>query len=335
MTIEERVELLTNVVSKFPELGDFGDRAALMELVRLELPEGFVPPKQILHIISANTAMAGMQSLVRGLILGSINWCKIPGVGLPRFEEFVEQLPYSLRCLVEVSPVLNEGWQENAEAIVVFGNDDTVEKFRSASRSNQIFIGYGNRWSGAVIYSDPDFSSIPHLINDICLYQQMGCLSAQIIWLHESVDTIEYGKRLAAEMKRYISPSALSTLDFQEAASVARWRLSAEWKAVHNEKNRVWLSSGEPVWGVLLNDMGEEPGLSCLHRHVTLQIFSDFPQLGRLSESVSTLGIWPRSAQNLLEGLSASRICEVGEMQFPKPTWQQDGFPALGRLVRK
>jgi len=141
---------------------------------------------------------------------------------------------------------------------------------------------------------------------------------------------LQYGQRLAAALEGYVRTSETAELNLEEALSIARWRFSAEWKAV--EGAPVWLSREGTPWGVLL--AREEPGLSCGHRHVTLRSFPDQPDLGDLAGSVSTLGVWPGEAAGQLSTSAASRICVVGEMQFPHPTWQQDGFPALGRLVR-
>ena len=338
MTTRERIALLAPVVAQFPEMGAFGDEGALCDLIRLELGSensletgAVLAPGHILHIISSNTAMAGIQSLVRGLILGSMNWCKTPQAGLPRFEEFVSLLPEPLHALVELSEVLPQKWLEGADAVVVFGTDDTVEKFRVQIKPDRIFAGYGNRWSGAVIYSDADYLSIPSVVRDACSYEQMGCLSAQIVWLHDSIDAVAYGERFAAELERYVTSYPPLPLPADAVSSVGRWRATAEWDAIADGK--VWLSRGEPVWGVSLTKTAR---LSCLHRHVTLVPFEDVPDLGDLSNSVSSLGLWPDIAENRkqLASSGASRFCEVGELQFPVPTWQQDGFPALGRLTR-
>lgn len=339
MKTRERVAWLAPVVAQFPEMGTFGDESALLELIRLELgsetaldESAVLAPRHLLHIVSGNTAMAGMQSLVRGLILGSQNWCKIPSAGLLVFEEFVSRLPAQLRELVAVSSVLPTNWLEDADAVVVFGTDQTVETFRKLVRKDQIFVGYGNRWSGAVIFSDDDFSSVVPLVRDVALYNQMGCLSAQIIWLHESIDALAYGAKISSELDRYVRVNPTAKMSVEDRASVVRWRSKAEWEALTG--GRIWLSADEPVWGVVFN-IGE-PGLSCLHRHVTLARFSDQPKLGDLADSVSTLGLSPDTQENRLQLASsgASRFCEIGAMQFPPPTWQQDGAPALGRLVR-
>ena len=339
MNTRERVALLASVVAQFPEMGTFGDESALLELIRLELgsetalDEGQVSaPRKLLHIISGNTAMAGMQSLVRGLILGSKNWCKLPGGGLPMFEEFVSRLPMELRAMVEVSSVLRPNWLETADAVVVFGSDATVKTLRKLVREDQIFVGYGSRWSGAVIFSDSDFSSVVPLVKDVSLYDQMGCLSAQIVWLHESIDVVEYGEKFSTELERYVKEHLTAKLGLEDASSISRWRSTAEWKT--STDGHIWLSKGEPVFGVVFSNLA--PGLSCLHRHVTLVRFSEKPELGDLASSVSTLGLWPDSPENRLQLASsgASRFCKVGEMQFPSPTWQQDGAPGLGRLVQ-
>ncbi len=329
MSVLQRINQVAAALAGFPEMGAFADPEALRELIDSEWSEGAIPPRRILHVISANTAMAGMQSLVRGLLLGSENWCKIPGAGLPRFEEFVRALAPELRERVEISATLPEAWLAEADAVIVFGSDETVEMFREKMREDQIFAGYGNRWSGAVILSDPDFSSIEGVTRDMALYDQMGCLSAQIVWLHDSIDAVEYGTRLASALTAFPNEDAVPDL-----ASVARWRSSAEWQTAIEPGNRIWFSPGEPVWGVWLQGQNQPTVLSCLHRHVTLRRFSTGPDLGSRVESVSTLGYWP-DVPEVGRVPGPSRFCRVGEMQFPPPTWQQDGCPALGRLLSK
>jgi hypothetical protein len=68
-------------------------------LVRLELGDAdaldrFVPygsrhtraflPRRILHILSSNTTRRALQTVIRGLLLGSWNRCKLPSAGLPK-----------------------------------------------------------------------------------------------------------------------------------------------------------------------------------------------------------------------------------------------------------
>lgn len=341
MTTRQRIALLAPVVAGFPELAGWGDADALLQVVKKELGAedalelGAVAPPRLLHIISANTAMAGMQSLVRGIILGSENWLKLPGAGLPRLEEMVDKLPPALRTNVHLSRQLESGWLENADAVIVFGSDATVETFRKQVDPSRIFAGYGHRWSGAVVFADPDFSSVEKLLEDIVLYDQMGCLSAQIIWIGAEVNAIRYGQYLAEALERYIGKNKPVPLASDERSSVASWRLAREWD-IATQGGRAWFSAGEPVWGVVVGDTASAPILSCLHRHVLLLPFSKLPNLGNLAGSVSTLGVWPDNAncREQLATLGASRICPVGEMQFPGPDWHQDGVPALARLVK-
>src|SRR5215210_453385 len=108
MTTRERALHLARAARHFPHLlGDLRT-SDLLEVVRWELGhedilDDFQPyaghrakavaPKTILHVMSANTPAAGLQSLLRGLLLGAQNLCKIPSSGLPEIGEFHELLP--------------------------------------------------------------------------------------------------------------------------------------------------------------------------------------------------------------------------------------------------
>lgn len=342
MTARDRIEMLAPVVAQFPEMAGWGSVDALLAAVQKELgtedalEQTWTAPTVILHIVSANTAMAGMQSLVRGLILGSENWVKLPQIGLPRLEEMIDQLPEKLRAQVLTSSELESGWLDKADAVVVFGSDATVENFRKQVAPPRIFAGYGHRWSGAVIFEDRGFASVEGITRDSALYDQMGCLSAQIVWLGPAIDPVEYGRRLADSLACFVTKNPVAVLGPEDRRSVAGWRLSREWDAAANA-GRTWFSPGEPVWGVVVGRIGSQPTLSCLHRHVSVHSFSEIPDLGPLSDSVSTLGVWPDDFRHResLAGLGASRICPVGMMQFPGPDWCQDGVPALARLARR
>jgi hypothetical protein len=60
--------------------------------------------------------------------------------------------------------------------------------------------------------------------------------------------------------------------------------------------------------------------------------------LAKVSNHLSAVGYWPRGADHALwvaeHVRGASRICPLGEMQFPPVTWHQDGAPVLASLVR-
>src|ERR1700744_6546862 len=116
MSTREVAAHLAAAAAHFPFLGRMThhDLLALVhaELGNAEALDDFQPygahyakavgPEKILHIISGNTPAAGLQSLIRGLLLGAFNFCKIPSSGLPEIMEFRSWLPESLADRVEI-----------------------------------------------------------------------------------------------------------------------------------------------------------------------------------------------------------------------------------------
>src|SRR5262245_37945880 len=116
MTTEDRAHHIATAAAQFPYLGETSatDLLALLtaELGDPQVLEAYrwhgthlsraVAPPVILHIISGNTPAAGLQSLIRGLLLGSHNLCKLPAAGLPEIAQFRDALPPELAALVEL-----------------------------------------------------------------------------------------------------------------------------------------------------------------------------------------------------------------------------------------
>ncbi|MEI8310696.1 MAG: acyl-CoA reductase, partial [Verrucomicrobiota bacterium] len=123
MNAAERAEALALAAAHFPELspptaGDMLDCLRL-ELGHEEILDGFQPygchqamavaPRTILHILSGNTPHAALQTMLRGLLLGSHNLVKFPSGGLGEIEQFGSLLPPWLACKLECSRRLEEG----------------------------------------------------------------------------------------------------------------------------------------------------------------------------------------------------------------------------------
>src|SRR5262249_173583 len=117
------------------------EASELLELVRLELGDARIldefcvrgsvqcragAPRVILHGLSGNTPHAALQTIMRGLLLGSHNRCKLPAGGLPEATAFRSALPAHLASLVEFSESLADDWFAGADAIIVFGTDETI-----------------------------------------------------------------------------------------------------------------------------------------------------------------------------------------------------------------
>src|SRR5215207_4805261 len=120
MKVAKIAEHLAVAATRFSFLGECtaGDLCALVaaELGDAEALDDFRPhgrhlakaigPGTILHIISGNTPAAGLQSLMRGLLLKAHNLCKIPSAGLPEIAAFRDALPRVLAERVEINVAL-------------------------------------------------------------------------------------------------------------------------------------------------------------------------------------------------------------------------------------
>jgi hypothetical protein len=197
MKTSELAAYLAAAAERFPFLGGVTshDLLALIyaELGNAEVLDDFQPygahyamavgPGTILHVLSGNTPAAALQSLIRGLLLGAHNLCKIPSHGLPALAEFRDALPKELAARVEIKRELPVEWLEQADAVIVFGHDNTIAQIRSRLRPGQIFVGHGHKLSFGVIFDDPDLASAAGAARDASVFDQQGCLSPHVFFV--------------------------------------------------------------------------------------------------------------------------------------------------------
>lgn len=349
MTTVERADALARAASHFPELSPPTARD-LIECVRLELGheeilDGFQPygghlskavaPVTILHILSGNTPHAALQTMLRGLLLGSHNLVKFPSSGLGELERFPEMLPPVLREKLECSRHLSKDWLKRPEAWVVFGNDATIAEFRAVCPPGVSFLGHGHRISLEIVLEDPDGKSCALAARDISLFQQMGCLSPQVLFV--AGDALGYAGLLAGEMEKWHNAHPVPASSLEVQAEVAGVRADWEFRASSDPSIRIWKGRGSPGWTVV-HESGAEFPVSPLNRFVFVKpLPENFEEwLSRNARHLGGLGIWPCTPENALRYSEAgfSRICAIGEMQNPPFTWHADTVQNLAPLVR-
>ena len=354
MQTREIAKHLAEAASHFPWMGTV-TVDGLMGLVRAELGheealDRFLPygdhharalgPCMILHIISGNTPHAGIQSLIRGLLLGAFNWCKIPSVGLPAIAAFRECLPFELARRIIIAEELRGDWLDQADAVVVFGRDETVEHFRKRVRADQRFLPHAHRLSFGVVFDDPEFRSVADAAKSASLYNQQGCLSPHLFYVEPKIAR-EYAERLAAAMAEFEKENPRGPVTLSEQTEISALRKDFAFRAAMNsepgEKPALWESPDSTSWTVLFDP---EPQFmaSCLNRVVYVKpmpVDGLAVAVRRVYKHLSTVGIFPATPENAEKvGLTgASRICPIGQMQFPPLTWHHDAQPVLLPLV--
>ena len=353
MQTREIATHLAEAARAFPWLGPV-TADGLMGLIRAELGhedafERFLPygghharalgPCMILHIISGNTPHAGLQSLMRGLLVGAFNWCKIPSGGLPEIAAFRDRLPFELARRVSIAEELRGDWLDQADAVVVFGSDETVEYFRKRVRADQRFLPHAHRLSFGVVFDDPEFCSVADAAKSASLYNQQGCLSPHLFYVDPKIAR-PYAERLAAAMADFEKGNPRGPVTLDEQSDIAALRKDFAFRAaMHSgpgEQPALWESPDSTAWTVLYDP---EPQFmaSCLNRVIYVKPLPDDLALAvrRVYKHLSTVGIFPATPENAgrLALTGASRICPIGQMQFPPATWHHDAQPVLAPLV--
>jgi hypothetical protein len=347
MKLDDRVAAIASAAADFSWLGDLTSEN-ISHWIELELgqllnspgprPYGnqhcFTSPlSPILHIVSANTPHAALQSLIRGVIVGATNWIKLPREGLPEVADFVRRLPEEIRP--ELATDLRPGWMAEAEAIVVFGSDETVQEYSRRVLPTQRFLAHGHKISLGLIWGRCDARVAQGIARDVFPFDQLGCLSPQFFYVAD--DSAEFADQLSKHLAKERPKPATATRENSIAAALRTFREEWKFRAAAEPGIFFWESPGNLDW-VVIHD--QDPGLihNPLHGTIFIKPMPPDPELtlAPIRRHMSTIGLWPVNLEsvNLAIRSGAQRICEIGRMQHPDLTWHHDGWPALGSFVR-
>lgn len=314
------------------------------ELGHAEALDRFVPyagrlaraiaPGTILHILSGNTPEAALQSLTRGLLLGSRNLCKLPSCGLPEVDAFVAALPYNLRQLVRLSHTLPDDWLAQSDVVIVFGNDATIAHFRARVSATQKFLGYGHRVSFGIVFDDADCTSAAAAARDASLFDQQGCLSPHVFYVRGNAR--DYATKLAEEMAAFAKHTPRGELTTAEMAHIRALRETVAFRALNGADCSVF-ADADMQWTVVFDTAPGFPSTP-LHRVIFVKplVAGMDGELASVRPHLSACGIHPANEENagFAAALGVTRICPIGAMQTPSLAWHQDGQPTLAPLVR-
>ncbi len=290
-------------------------------------------PETLLHIVSGNTPHTAIQSLLRGLVLGSHNIIKLPSSGIPVFENWLSRFPKSLLDLIKTTRQLTDAHFARAHAVIATGSDTTIASIQKRIKPQQLFIPHGHKISIGIVYADFQ-TAVPLAAKDISLFNQRGCLSPHAIYVNG--DALSLASMLADALEN--SPYPPDTLTLSEAGAITTLRETTRFLAANSPSTQLWESPNNLNWTVIYED-SPTLKLSCLNRCVYVKPLPenlDLDTLGKEARHLSTIAIHPfetRTAQSLTH-LPAHRICPLGQSQHPSLFWHHDGFSPLASLVR-
>jgi len=351
MTTRERIDLIAKAYPRlFP-------RAELVQLVRAELGyvdalDGWIArdgvqvraraPKLIYHICAGNLAISAMTSIVHGLVLGSHNIVKLPGDredSSTRGEtlNFIRGLPAFLRRLVETDRKLDEKKLAQADAVIAFGSDATMESLRAKIGPGQRFIAHGHAVSLLWLAQPNKLTPIEAraIATDVLTYDQLGCLSPQAIYAPPQTNISALGEKLGRALETHWEKlKKKPARPLGVAARIAEARDMA-----YALGHRVWLPLKQHLGWTFIYDPDPNFQLSPLHGVIAIRTVSEarlHEVLSSVAGKISTVGVagkLSKRAEAAFLKLGVTRFCAAGRMQFPPLTWHHDGRSTLAELV--
>jgi hypothetical protein len=296
-------------------------------------------PGTILHVVSGNTPHAALQSLLGGLLLGSRNLVKWPHGGLIEVAEFAARLGPELRTLLETGEKLPETWINSADAVIVYGADETISALRSRVPAGKTFVGHGHKASLGIVWEDPDFASCTGAARDASLFDQQGCLSPQVFYAREIRPGFarEYAEQLAAAMDQCNRTHPRGALTIGEKAEIADLRAAYRFRAAGDLRVALWEGGREMDWTVIYEEDAWFTA-SPLNRVIFVKPLPDnlAEAMGPAADQVGAVGLWPCTPElaDRFAALRPSRFCPVGRLQDPPWTWHNGGVARLASLVK-
>lgn len=314
-------------------------------------------PRLAAHIFAGNVPGLPAQSLTCTLLV------KAASIGKSASEEPCFPVLFA-RSLAEVDPELGaalavtwwpggersveEALFDEAEAIIAYGSEAAIESVRAVLPPGRRFIPYGHKISFGLIgrealSRDVIDGTVAAAAYDTAKYDQQGCLSPHLFYLERDgeISPEDFAERLAAELARVQGIIPRGRLNRDEAAAIAELRRRQEFRAALDGRNRL-IAPQTNDWTVLL-DAQPTFAPSCLNRTIQLRALErleDAPEhLAPLGHYLQTaaVAVAPERLEPLataLGRLGIDRVCPLGQMADPAPTWHHDGRPNLLDLVR-
>jgi acyl-CoA reductase-like NAD-dependent aldehyde dehydrogenase len=232
-----------------------------------------------------------------------------------------------------------EALVRGVDSLVAYGADASVAAL--AARRSARFVGFGHKLSVALVRLDRpgDVRSLAAAAAvDVALYDQLGCLSPQTLYVvgAEPTRRRELVDRLAEALDEAEARWPRGELGGAEAVAIRRLRDEYEWREVGGEG--VSLRAGKE-WTILEDPI---PGFrpSPLHRTIFVRPLEAIAELraalGEWLPRVECVGMgpWPDAETGRsLAALGVPRVAALGRMQDPGLDWRQGGMDPMAGII--
>ena len=318
-------------------------------------------PDLLVHSWAGNVPALPLWSLVCGLLVKAGNIGKLPSAE-PLFAGLFARLlaevhPPLADCLAVVwwkggEEELASALYAEADTVLAYGSNDSLEKIRSRLPVTTRFLPYGHKLGfGLVGTAALDSLRAPETArqaaSDVMRYDQQGCYSPHVFYVERGgrVSPRDFAQYLGNELANLQHRFPRRALALEDSTAIAGWRQAIELQSMS--------AGGEPVdeligddaapWGVAYADEVRALLPTALNRSIQVvavdSLEQAIAQVGAHQRFLQTAGVAAAPAElfrlsQLLGAAGVTRIAAIGSMTSPEAGWHHDGRFNLLDLVR-
>lgn len=316
---------------------------------RSEAFECWYPLGTIVHVTPNNSAILSVCALIEGLLTRNVNLLK-----LGRKEgEFAASF-FELLCQNDVSQKIAsyiyifqisskdktriEKLLSFADAISVWGNEESVKAVKEKAPQNARIIDWGHKISFSLFSKKYEAADLESLAQEICFADQQFCSSPQCVYLLDaSFDELKlFGEKLETSLKKHATKSLNISLEEKAEITVnnelLRLRsINEECVGLISENYRIYIENNSVLKASpLYKSIWVKP----LKKEELVFVLSEFKTY------LQTVGISCAKNEyeelvNLLLQAGALRVRNIGQMLNSYAGEPHDGVYALNRYCKK
>ena len=299
-------------------------------------------PRLTSIILAGNIPAVAVESIVHALLLKSSALVKgssrdplFPALFAQSIAEADADIGAALAVLwwKGGSPALDAAAIAPADAVVCYGDSQSIEGVKAHVSEGSTVMAYGPRISFGVIGRE---MLAPHSLGaladcaawDVSFFDQQGCVSPHAIYVEEGGETTPaaFAARLALAMQAFDERYPRGKLSPSDAAAIQDLRGRWEARQAAGQPVALYASQGSTAWTVAFEAGPHKLTPGCLNRTVRVIGLDDLnlvPDLvSQLSEYLHTAGltVGPERMpmlQAALEAVGVTRVCAIGRMQYP------------------
>jgi hypothetical protein len=315
-------------------------------------------PELLVHSWAGNVPGLPLWSLVCGLLVKAGNIGKLPSAE-PLFAGLFAQL------VAEVHPPLADclavvwwkGGDEGpaaalyaqADTVLAYGGNESLEQVRRQLPVTTRFLPYGHKLGfGMIGRAALNVQRAPATArlaaHDVVRYDQQGCYSPHVFYVERGgkVAPRDFAQYLASELANLEKRFPRRMLGLEDAAAVADWRQSSEFRSLSTEGGDLIGDAGAP-WAVAYAHAPQALAPTAANRGIQVVAVDSLDDVVALVEPhrgfLQTAGLAVEPAElfrlaELLGQAGVTRIAPIGSMTAPEAGWHHDGRFNLLDLVR-